>query len=80
LIEWGGALRWMLRSDLSAEAVRRLAATAGGHATLFRAGANAAPPTDGVFAPLSPVLSRLHRELKRAFDPLGLLNPGRLFR
>lgn len=79
LIEWGGALRW-LRAGLSAEAIRRLGAAAGGHATLFRAGANAAPPTDGVFAPLSPVLSRLHRELKRAFDPQGLFNPGRLFR
>ncbi|MBK5939831.1 glycolate oxidase subunit GlcE [Halochromatium roseum] len=92
LIEWGGALRW-LRAGFSAEAIRRSAAAAGGHATLFRASAsasaststststsaNAAPPTDGVFALLSPVVLRLHRELKRAFDPEGLFNPGRLF-
>ena len=29
-------------------------------------------------APLDPVLLRLHRELKAAFDPAGILNPGRL--
>jgi glycolate oxidase FAD binding subunit len=25
------------------------------------------------------VLMRLHRELKNAFDPAGILNPGRLY-
>jgi glycolate oxidase FAD binding subunit len=34
----------------------------------------------GVFAPLSEVLMRVHRELKRAFDPAGVFNPGRLYR
>ena len=32
-----------------------------------------------VFAPLAPPLLRLHRELKRAFDPAGILNPGRMY-
>lgn len=36
-------------------------------------------PSDGVFAPLSPVALRLHQNLKRAFDPDGLFNPGRLY-
>ena len=48
---------------------------AGGHATLFRAKDKAA----GVFAPLPPVLDRIHRELKQAFDPAGVFNPGRLY-
>ena len=74
LIEWGGALRW-LRSNAQAATVRAAAARAGGHATLFRAKEKPA----GVFAPLSPALARLHRELKAAFDPAGIFNPGRLY-
>jgi len=74
LIEWGGALRW-LKSGADAAVVRAAAARAGGHATLFRAEDKPA----GAFAPLSPVLARLHRELKTAFDPAGILNPGRLY-
>ena len=74
LIEWGGALRWF-RTSADAARVRAAAAGAGGHATLFRAGDRTAV----VFAPLPPVLARLHRELKNAFDPAGILNPGRLY-
>ncbi len=60
--------------------LRARAAAAGGHVTLFRAGADGLIPDDGVFAPLSPVVRRLHRNLKRAFDPAGVFNPGRLYR
>jgi glycolate oxidase FAD binding subunit len=74
LIEWGGALRW-LKSGAGAATVRAAAAGAGGHATLFRAGDKPA----GAFAPLPPEAARLHRELKKAFDPAGILNPGRLY-
>jgi glycolate dehydrogenase FAD-binding subunit len=70
LIEWGGALRW-LRVDEAGE----LARSAGGHASLFRGGEKRA----AVFAPLEPVLMRLHRQLKAAFDPAGILNPGRMY-
>jgi len=73
LIEWGGALRW-LATNADAAAVRAAAARAGGHATLFRASDKPA----GAFAALPPVLVRLHRGLKTAFDPAGILNPGRL--
>ena len=72
LIEWGGALRW-IRGD--APQIRGAAQRAGGHATLFR-GAN---KSAGAFAPLAPVLMRLHRALKEAFDPAGIFNPGRLY-
>ena len=74
LLEWGGALRW-LRSGAEAAVVRAAAACAGGHATLFRAHDR----SQGAFSPLPPVLARLHRELKNAFDPAGILNPGRLY-
>ncbi len=73
LIEWGGAQRWLCCA-LPAATVRDAAASVGGHATLFRGGDRAA----GVFAPLAPPLARIHHELKRAFDPDGVFNPGRL--
>jgi glycolate oxidase FAD binding subunit len=75
LIEWGGSLRW-LTTSAEATTVREAAQRAGGHATLFRGGDKAA----GVFHPLSPALMTLHRNLKRALDPAGIFNPGRLYR
>jgi glycolate oxidase FAD binding subunit len=74
LVEWGGALRW-LRGSIDAASVRAAASAAGGHATLFRA----AQKPQGAFTPLTPLLARLHRDLKKTFDPAGILNPGRLY-
>ena len=74
LIEWGGAQRWLCTA-VSAAALRDAAAGVGGHATLFRS----ADKTADAFAPLLPPLDRVHRELKKAFDPDGLFNRGRLY-
>jgi len=74
LIEWGGALRWW-KTDADAAAVRKAAKAAGGHATLFRGSER----SSGVFAPLDPVLAKLHRNLKAAFDPAGVFDHGRLY-
>lgn len=74
LIEWGGAQRW-LRTRAPAGAVRDAAERAGGHATLFRSHDKSA----GAFAPLRAPLDRIHRDLKKSFDPSGLFNPGRLY-
>ena len=73
LIEWGGAQRW-LRSEAGAVEIRAAAERAGGHATLFRGGDKSA----GVFHPLAPAVLQVHRNLKAAFDPRGIFNPGRL--
>lgn len=74
LLEWGGAQRWY-RGEATMPTIRAAATMAGGHATLFRGG-----DRDGeVFQPLTPPLMAIHRNLKQAFDPPGLLNPGRLF-
>jgi glycolate oxidase FAD binding subunit len=73
-IEWGGGLRW-LSSTASPAEVREAARRAGGHATLFRA----ADKSPGAFAPLEPLIAQLHVALKRAFDPAGIFNPGRLY-
>ena len=70
LIEWSGGLRW-----LRTRGARELAAKAGGHATLFRSHER----REGAFTALDPVAMTLHRRLKAAFDPAGVLNPGRLY-
>ncbi|MEP7156573.1 MAG: glycolate oxidase subunit GlcE [Betaproteobacteria bacterium] len=72
-MEWGGALRW-LRGATDAKTLRAKVEAAGGHVTLFRGGEK----TSGVFHPLPPVLSKIHRNLKSAFDPANILNPGRM--
>jgi glycolate oxidase FAD binding subunit len=74
LIEWGGAQRW-LQTDADPATLRAMAARLGGHATLFRGG----DKTGGVFQPLAPAVAAIHRNLKQAFDPAGIFNPGRMY-
>ena len=73
LLEWGGAQRWICTSA-PAQTLREAAAAVGGHAVLFRSRDKSA----GTWAPLKPPLDRIHRELKAAFDPQRIFNPGRL--
>ena len=74
LVEWHGAQRWIKATPADAPVVREAAARAGGHATLFRGGDGSVP----VFTPLPEPLARIHAQLKREFDPAGILNPGRM--
>ena len=67
LVEWGGAQRWM-KTAMPAAVIREAAAQVGGHATRFRGG----DPSTPVFTPPPPALERIHREVKRAFDPHGI--------
>ncbi|MFZ2989470.1 glycolate oxidase subunit GlcE [Ideonella sp.] len=73
LIEWGGARRWLI-SQAPAAQVRAAALDARGHATLMRGGDR----SQGVFAPLSAPVLRVHRALKQAFDPAAIFNRQRL--
>lgn len=73
LLEWGGALRWLV-TQAPAASVHAAAAEARGHAQVHRGGDHGA---EG-FAPLSAPVLRIHRELKRSFDPAGIFNRQRL--
>jgi hypothetical protein len=76
MIEWGGALRWLVAHEpANARAIREWAARNGGHATLFRGNDKSA----GAFQPLPAPLAQLHARLKQVFDPHGILNPGRMY-
>ncbi len=75
LIEWGGAQRWLVDSDLDAASMRKKITALGGHATLFKLG----DKQQGVFQPLPAPLMHIHQRLKTAFDPASIFNPGRLY-
>lgn len=78
--DWAGGLVWLgvpPEGDAGAAAIRAAAARAGGHATLMRA-APSVRSREGVFHPQSPALAGLEARVKAAFDPRGLLNPGRM--
>lgn len=79
--DWSGGLIWLevpATADAGASDIRRAVAVHGGHATLIRADAEIRASVE-VFQPQTPVLERITRNLKSAFDPQGLLNPGRMY-
>ena len=78
-VEWHGGLRWVRAAPEEALRLREVAAGGGGHATLFRAGSARPLGVEGRFDALKPPLDRIHRELKRQFDPAGIFNRGRLY-
>ncbi len=79
LVEWHGGQRWVRVEPGAGAALRQAAARAGGHATLFACAGGRAAPATGRFTPLATPLDRIHRELKRQFDPKGIFNPGRMY-
>ncbi len=74
VIDWAGAQRW-LASDDAPQVLFDVASHGGGHAQLVRGGDRAGE----VRSPVADVQQRLQRELKKRFDPAGILNPGRLY-
>jgi glycolate oxidase FAD binding subunit len=79
--DWSGGLIWaevLPTTDAGAADIRRVIATHGGHATLIRAEPAVRAAVD-VFQPLEAGLERISRKLKGAFDPAGILNPGRMY-
>ncbi len=73
LVDWAGAQRWVY-SDHPAESIRREVGLHQGHAEAFRHAPDKAP----IFHPAPPRIEALQKKLRRAFDPQGIFNPGRL--
>ncbi len=79
LVEWHGAQRWVRVAPTDALRVRAAATTVGGSATLFIANSAREERAIGRFDALTPPLDRIHRQLKREFDPAGVFNRGRVY-
>ena len=80
-LDWGGGLVWLAVPEADEggnETIRAAVAGPGGHATLIRAPAELRGAIP-VFQPQDPGLTRLGQRLKEGFDPLGVLNPGRMY-
>ncbi len=82
LADWGGGLIWLAveeGADAQMAQVHAIAARHGGHAALVRA----SDPVRRLAASLMPrdgALEALNRRIKAGFDPLDILNRGRMGR
>ena len=79
-IEWQGAQRWLWAPASAAVALRELAQSVGGHASLFRASVAHAEvdKVAGVNTPLDAVQARIQQQLQKQFDPKGVFATGRM--
>lgn len=73
LAEWGGAQRWVY-TNIAVNLIRSIAEKHKGHATLYRGRL----PGVSTFHPQPQVLLAMQKRLKRAMDPHGIFNPGRM--
>jgi glycolate oxidase FAD binding subunit len=79
-MEWQGAQRWLWAPASAAVALRELAQSLGGHASLFRTSARhaAVDKAVGVNTPLDAVQQRIQQQLQKQFDPKGVFANGRM--
>ncbi len=79
-LDWGGGLVWLAvpEADAGHEAVRAAVAESSGHATLIRA-AESVRAAIPVFQPQAAGIAALTKRVKESFDPLRILNPGRMY-
>lgn len=79
--DWAGGLIWCEvpeADNASEQIVRNAVAQTSGHATLIRAPQAIRAAVD-VFQPPEPGLALIAQNVKAAFDPKGILNPGRMY-
>ncbi|MFK7794504.1 MAG: glycolate oxidase subunit GlcE [Gammaproteobacteria bacterium] len=73
-IEWNGGLRW-IKSTEEAQHISNQCQAFKGYVSLFKGNSK---PND-CLAEINPNLKKLHLNLKAAFDPKRILNPGRMY-
>ncbi|MEM7293265.1 MAG: glycolate oxidase subunit GlcE [Pseudomonadota bacterium] len=76
LLDWGGAQRWFF-SETRGSDLRAQFDISSGHLQCFRLGSSF--DENERFHPLSAATQRINDTVKKAFDPYGIFNPGRLF-
>jgi glycolate oxidase FAD binding subunit len=72
-----GGMLWIAATAADATRIRAIAAKHDGHAMLLRASPQSRAAL-GYYAPQPAALAAMARNVKAAFDPLGLFNPARL--
>ncbi|MGB0631559.1 MAG: glycolate oxidase subunit GlcE [Alphaproteobacteria bacterium] len=80
-LDWGGGLIWARvarMEDAGSYVIRRTMGNSGGHATMIRGNVHQRT-REPVFHPEPAPVARLTRNIKEAFDPKGILNPGRMY-
>ena len=79
-LDWGGGLVWLAgpATEPTHATVRAAAQAAGGTWMLLRGPEHLNAAVD-VVPPESPALAAITRRVKAAFDPSGILNPGRIY-
>ncbi|MCF6320517.1 MAG: FAD-binding protein [Rhizobiaceae bacterium] len=80
VFDWGGGLIWIEIDDIEnarANEIRKILSNFGGHATLVRAPAKTRLKVP-VFQPAAPGIAALSSSIRKKFDPVGILNPGRM--
>jgi glycolate oxidase FAD binding subunit len=78
--DWAGGLLWIgLEAGGNGAELRKLCEAAGGQATLVKADEDTRQRI-ATFTPELPVRRALTKSVKAAFDPLGIFNPGRMWK
>lgn len=77
LVEWHGGLRWVKAPRAAGASLHQLAQAVGGSALLFRAESADQISAEAIFDPKNKGVLQIQQQLKQAFDPAGIFNPGR---
>ncbi len=74
-----GGVLWFEFAQTNAEHIHRTVLELGGHATIYRA-PHALRDVADIFPPRDKATMALTLQLKKAFDPARILNPGRMYK
>ena len=79
-LDWGGALMWLEAFELSEEmfeSIRRKVVKVGGYVTMIK-NSDYLPYVEDVFT-INKERFNLSQNIKKSFDPKGILNPGKMY-